>query len=35
MLDPLEELADEYLEKLYNKIVQKGELPMIGMKVSL
>ena len=27
MLDPLEEMADDYLEKLYNKIVQKGDVP--------
>ena len=27
MLDPLEEIADEYLEKLYNKIVHTGEVP--------
>ena len=27
MLVPLEEIADEYLEKLYNKIVQTGEVP--------
>ena len=27
MLDPLEEMADEYLEKLYNKIVHTGEVP--------
>ena len=27
MLDPLDEIADEYLEKLYNKIVHTGEVP--------
>ena len=27
MLVPLEEIADEYLEKLYNKIVHTGEVP--------
>lgn len=27
MFDLLEEIADEYLEKLYNKIVHTGEVP--------